>query len=344
MNSNNLMKANLVSNNEMLNSYQHYLALDWSVKIMAIARLKAGWKEPKVIEQPSDLSELKQMLAHIKGKKILTIEETTSSHWLYLELYDYVDRIIICDPYRNHLLSDGPKTDKLDARKLCFLLHGGLLKEVFHSLSELYQLRRLVSGYNDVVQSGVRLLNQRSALLKVEGLKSGQINGKTTSFIMDHINEGIERYHQIKRLYEKKFNTLCRHHDQLKRLKSIPGIGDIGAVKILSQVIEARRFKKSGHYLSYCGLVKIEKLSGGRSYGKRQPRYNRTLKSVYKTAAISSISGHNAMHEYYDYLLGKGIADHNARNAVARYVAKVSYGMLKNGQEYQPYKWRSQDK
>jgi transposase len=340
MNKNNLSDDNRIGNNEIPTGYKHYIALDWSIKIMAIARLKAGWKEPKVFERPSDLSELKLILSHLNGKKILTIEETTSSHWLYLELCEYVDRIIICDPYRNRLLSDGPKTDKIDAGNLCLLLQAGLLKEVYHSLSELYQLRRLASAYNDIVKAGVRLLNQKAAFLKVEGLRIDQQTNTTVSFIINHIDNEIELYRSTKEIYEKKFNMICRHNPQLKKLKSIPGIGDIGAIKILAQVIDARRFKKSGHYLSYCGLVKLEKLSGGRSYGKRQPRYSRILKSVYKTAALASIAGHNPMRDYYDYLLEKGLAEHNARNAVARYIAKVSYGMLKSGQPYQPYKWR----
>ena len=35
--------------------------------------------------------------------------ETTISQWLYTELRKYVDKIIICDPHRNKLLSEGPK-------------------------------------------------------------------------------------------------------------------------------------------------------------------------------------------------------------------------------------------
>lgn len=48
-----------------------------------------------------------------------------SSHWLYIELCDAVDRLIICDPCRNRLLSDSPRTDKIDAGKLSFLLQAG---------------------------------------------------------------------------------------------------------------------------------------------------------------------------------------------------------------------------
>ena len=97
-------------------SYDHYISLDWSERNMAIARMSKKETEPKVIDMPSDLKELKLYLTNLKGKKILTIEETTTSQWLFVELYDYADKIFICDPYRNRLLSDGPKTDKIDAK------------------------------------------------------------------------------------------------------------------------------------------------------------------------------------------------------------------------------------
>ena len=155
-------------------------------------------------------------------------------------------------------------------------------------------------------------------------------------------SQSIELYHQTKLEYEKKFEHLCRRNKLLKAHTGLHGIGTIGAVKILAYVVDARRFPRAGHYLSYCGLVKHEKLSGGRSYGRRKGRYNHVLKAVYKTAALAAIAGDNHVREYYDYLLGKGIAEHNARHAVARYLAKVSYGMLKTGQPYQPYRWREE--
>ena len=110
--------------------------------------------------------EFKQYLLNLKGKIFLTFEETTTSSWLYTELDGLVTRIIVCDPYRNHLLSEGAKTDKIDACKLVKLLRGNLLKEVFHANNELVHLRKIVSGYRDVIISGVRLKNQRSALFR----------------------------------------------------------------------------------------------------------------------------------------------------------------------------------
>jgi transposase len=329
------------SNPQPIDGYDHYIAIDWSEKIMAIARMTKKQTEPIVFERPTDLHELKEYLKALPGKKVLALEETTTAHWLFLELYEYVDRIIVCDPYRNRLLSDGPKTDKIDASKLCRLLRAGLLKEVFHNLENDFQLRKMISAYNDIVKAGVRSLNQRAALYRAEGKhQSETFTNPQMKFILGHYDSAIARYEETKAAYAEQFEHLCKKDKRIRNQKTISGIGPIGAVKIVAIVVDPRRFERAGKYLSYCGLVKLQKISGQRSYGQRTPRYNRQLKAIYKTAAISALAGDGPLREYYDALRAKGIADHNARNAVARQIAKISYGMLKNGTSYQPYRWR----
>ena len=333
---------------DKIDQFEHYIALDWSLSNMSIARLTAKTKRPKVIDVPSNLKNLKDYIKKLNGKKILTIEETTTSQWLFVELVDYLDQIVICDPYRNRLLSDGPKTDKIDAGNLCLLLKNGLLKEVYHTTDSLYDLRVLVSAYDDQVRAGVRLLNQKSAIYRAEHKtykkeKMGNENG-IKDFVLSSIEEGIELYRTKKESYEKEFEKLSKQNKTLRSLNTIPGIGPISSVTILSIVIDGRRFKSPNHYLSYCGLVNYEKLSGGRSYGKRKPRYSRRLKGVYKSAAIRAINHDNPIREYYDYLLTeKKMTEKKAVNTVARYIAKISLGIIKSGKKYQPYKRRGKE-
>ena len=264
---------------------------------------------------------------------MITFEESGSAHWLYLELVDMVESILICDPFQNSLLFHGPKTDKIDAAKLCELLRAGLLHEVFHSDSTLYELRALASGYDDVVRSGIRLLNQKHALT----LGHRDV-GKTADFMAGILNENIDLYHRSKKQYEQRFTEIARKNTLVRHQRELPGIGIRGAIRIVAIVVDARRFPHSGKYLCYCGLVEHEKLSGGHSYGRRKPRYSRILKSVYKTATLAALKGHNPFRDYYDHLLAQGMAQHNARHAVTRYIARVSFGMLKSAARYDPNK------
>lgn len=325
-----------------LNSYDHYISLDWSLKNMTIGRMTKNMQKPKVIDVPSDIKELKLYLKNLRGKKILTIEETTSTHWLYVELLNIVDRIVVCDPYRNRLLSEGAKTDKIDATKLCLLLKNGLLKEIYHSSDELYNIRLLVSAYEDHVKAGVRLLNQKSSLYRSENKSHKKNNilekNPIKEFIAKQLEEGITNYIEKKDNYHEEFRKLSKKNKTIQNLQSIPGIGLVSSVIIISKVIDASRFKSSNHYLSYCGLVKHDKFSGGKSYGKRNPRYSRLLKSVYKSASIRAIRYDNPIQQYYYYLVNdKNIGEEKARNSVARYISKVSLGVIKTGKKYVPY-------
>ncbi|MGD8780651.1 MAG: transposase [Ignavibacteria bacterium] len=331
---------------EELSSYDRYIAVDWSKNTMAIARLTSHALKPKVIEVASDIKEMKLYLKRLTGKKILTIEETTTSQWLYVELLDYVDRIVICDPYRNRLLSDGPKNDKIDAKKLSILLKGGMIKEIYHTTDKIYKLRKYVSAYDDLIKYGVRLLNQKSAIYLSEGLSNRKAvipKEPITKFILERLEKAIEVYEENKQQYKELFKKISKKNKLISNQITLPGIGEAFAVRIVSTVVDARRFKRAGHYLVYCGLVKHEKFSGGKCYGKRKPRCNRSMKAVYKMAALAAIRSNSPMKQYYEYLVKKGLPEHNARNAVARYIAKLSYGMMKNQEKHQPYKWRKTD-
>lgn len=319
--------------------HDHYIAVDWAQSNMAIARMTKESPAIKVVNVPSSVKELQIYLSRLKGKKILTIEETSTSQWLYAELRDHVDEIVVCDPYRNHLLSDGPKTDELDAAKLVKLLKEGFLKPVFHSADDFIYLRKLVSGYEDMIKAGVRLKNQRSALFRAQGKdkREKKLTQKSESFVLEGVDRGIEAYEKERTRYEAEMEKQRKKHVAIRNLDGISGIGIVGAVKIAARVVDAQRFEDKGKWLSYCGLVRLEKLSGGRSYGWKKPRYCRALKGVFKTAALGVIGGENNFDKYYDFLLTKKhYSEHNARHAVARKIATVAWAVMKNGKPFDP--------
>ena len=324
--------------------YDHYIAADWSIANMAIARMTAKHNKIHVVDVPSDVTEFQIYLKNLKGSKILTIEETTTSQWLYTELKDHVDRLLICDPVRNHLLSEGAKTDKIDATKLVQLLKANLLKEVFHSSDKFVNLRRVVSGYGDVIRAGVRLKNQRYSLLRACGLTGDEDNKiKLKCFgdqlVLDGIERQIEACENERAVYREEFEKLTSKHPEIRHQKSLPGIGLIGAVKIVSRVVSPHRFSDPGKFLSYSGLVKLERTSGMVTYGRKNSRYCRELKTVYKTGAITAIGGNNPINDYYEYLMReKKYPDYQARHKAARRLATLSWGVFKSGKKYEPFR------
>ncbi len=341
-------KENKLNTYSFLSGYDYYLGLDWSQDGYSLARLTSKSKTPKYSQGLGKLECLQEDLSKLRGKKLLTIEETTSTHWLYVEFKDSVDKIVVCDPYRNSLLGDGPKNDDIDAGNLSLLLRGGFLKEVYHTMDDSYQTRKLLSAYEDLVKMGVRLKNQKSALYRGEGL-----NSKTDSELLDNkILQFVEReqtvlissYEATKSKYLDEFKKLRKKISVIDEMCKVSGIDTISSVKIYGIVLDGKRFASKNKYWGYCGLVYHQKTSGNRNYGKRRIRHSRVLKSVYKTAALASIRGNNDISDYYKSLLKKGLTEHKARHAVARYIATSTYAMMKNGSSYKPYSWRRMEK
>jgi transposase len=212
---------------------------------MAIGHMSPRDDHPRVFERPADLKELKEYLGWLKGRTSIAIEESGTAHWLYLELLDYTERVVICDPFHNRLLCHGPKTDKIDAGKLCELLRAGLLKEVYHSDNGLYELRTLVSAYQDVVCASVRPLNQKEALRLGHRDK-----GKSASLIGKILQENIDLYRRSKQQYERRLADVARRNKLVRFQMDIDGIGTIGAVNIVACVVDAKRFPYAGKHLS----------------------------------------------------------------------------------------------
>lgn len=327
--------------------YEYYVAIDWSSTIMTIAIMRDNSIYPKILKDlPSRVSLIKKELQKLSGKIILTIEETTGAHWLYVELKDFVEKIIICNPLRNSLLKEGPKNDAKDAAELCRLLRAGMLKEVYHSDNENYKIRKIVSSYDDLIKASVRVKNQLSAIYRSYGKKNYKkdkisIKDPRLNFTIQSQLRLIESYEKEKKEYIKIFRELQKEKKQINKLTKVPGIDTIIAVTIFSVVIDASRFKNKYKYWSYCGLVKYKLESGGKNYGRKNTTYSRKLKTAYKVAAHAALRGNNDIRQYYEELLRKGISQKDARNMVCRYLAKTTYAMMKNSTSYVPYNWRN---
>lgn len=325
--------------------YDNYVAVDWSSTIMSVSRMSSNSRTPIISKDlPATIKTIKEYLKELRGKVILTIEETTGAQWLYVELKDFVEKIIICDPYRNSLLKEGPKNDHKDSSELCRLLRAGLLKEVYHSNDENYKIRKLTSSYSDLIKAIVRGKNQLSAIYRGIGKNhkkdSLEIEDEYLNFIVAEKKKSIEEQTQVKKEYIKLFGKMRNQNTTIKNLTKISGIGVTNAVKLFSVVIDANRFPNKYKYWSYSGLVTYKMESGGKLYGKKNTKYNRILKEVYKTATQRALQGKNDIREYYETMLKQAISEKEAKNTITRYIAKSTYAMMKNNTKYKPYSWR----
>ena len=122
-------------------------------------------------------------------------------------------------------------------------------------------------------------------------------------------------------------------------LKTLPGVGEILAVVIWTELGTIERFSRAEQLASYCGLVAREHSSGGKfRYGAVRRDVNVYLKWAFVEPANSSILNcercqYNPISQLYQRI--KARRGHGkAKVAVARHLSEASFWMLKKGEPY----------
>jgi Transposase len=95
---------------------------------------------------PTEAAAIIRLIQSLSAPLHVTLEETTQAAWLWKVIRPFVSEVVVCDPRRNKLLSEGSKADKVDARKLADLLRTGLLRPVYHGHQTTGKLKELVGA------------------------------------------------------------------------------------------------------------------------------------------------------------------------------------------------------
>jgi transposase len=122
-------------------------------------------------------------------------------------------------------------------------------------------------------------------------------------------------------------------------LKTLPGVGDLLAVGIWTEIGTLARFRRAEALASYSGLVAREHSSGGKvRFGAVRRDVNQYLKWAFVEAATSAVlnrqqSGYTHISQLYDRLCARR-GHGKAKVTVARHLAEASFWMLTKGEPY----------
>lgn len=322
-----------------------YIGLDAHSSICNFSVMDESGKkiDNMVIETNGRL--LVNYIRSIGGDKSIAFEECELSSWLYSILRKEVTELVVCNPVVN-VQYKSKKNDKIDATKLANLLRGGFLEKVYHDGSEREMFRSLVSGYQDLIEEAVRLKCRYKSLFRKEGNKqTGELLYRDESFLKDlkradfkFIGEGtyniLTCLDKERMRYVEEIKKQSKKFREIKYLKSIPGIGEIQAAKIVSQVIDPKRFGNKYKYYAYCGLARHENRSADKRYGSTRIWGNRILKCVYKMAGHSVLKGDSGLCKYYVKQRALGVSHEDAYNGVCRQIAAISLSVWRNNRKY----------
>ena len=330
----------------------HYIGMDAHSQTCTCVVVDKTGREILIRQIKTTESELLAFIRSIKskGKVALTFEECGISKWLHLLLYGEVDELIVCNPSYVSRRS-GAKNDPADARHLAQQLRGGFLCAVFHEDNFFSDLRNIVSRYDDLVRDTVRLKNQYKALFRAEAKPTvgkgffrdpdqiTQLKSQTGQFVALGLFEHLKTAANEKKRYQKYFLENIGIHSQIQALATIPGISEVRANIIAAIVCSPGRFATKYKFWSYCKLVRQDKQSDGRSYGKVTLPGNSMLKNVFMGAAESAIKHDCDLRQYYDSMMAKGLPHKAAKKNVARKIAAISLALMKSSKVYKEFKW-----
>lgn len=254
------------------------------------------------------------------------------------------------------MMCNANKTDRLDVRGLNRLQRNGTLPTVWIPPIDLRDKRDLFRTRMYLVAQRTQLKNRVHAALARYGVvvdasdmfgkKGREELAKGMNYLPEHTRFATElQLGEIDELdkkadsLEERMREVFEETDEVRRLRTIPGIGFIFAVVIVSEMGDVGRFASSHHFASYSGTVPRVKSSGGKtSFGKLRVDVDQYLKWAFIEAAnmiCMNRRRHPNRHVSVMYERIRARKGHaKASGAVARHLAEAAFIVLSKKEDY----------
>jgi len=247
------------------------------------------------------------------------------------------------------------KTDMVDSRKIAKGLRGGFLEGI-HVFNEAGQDLRSFARMRHIMQRDVRRSKQRIKMyllyntIAIPPDLDNENWGKAFESWLEKVTFPTQRakrafefllsnYHfqkqQIRQI-SKELRAYFRkyHKENYYLLRSIPGIGPLSAIAIITELGDINRFANINKLSSYVGLMPLTSNSGETErVGGMTYRCNNYLRTIIVEASWQAIRKDPAMLTYYRGHAAKG----NGKRAIVKVAGKllnrIRY-VLKNKEEY----------
>lgn len=279
-----------------------------------------------------------------------------SYNWLYnyRAIEDLSDSIVLAHPLKTRIIGEAKiKTDKIDSKILAYMLKADMLPKVYVpskiSMENKILLRNRISlvrirtaiknkihviiGRNRDYYQALENLTDMFGKTGTKMLKDIKIPAPDYDILKGYLNlidEINKKVKELDILIEKRSNN----DKDIDLLKSIPGIGNVTAFLIKSEIDDIKKFSSKEKLCSYAGLVLSTHQSGEKKYHSRITKQgNQFLRWALTEAAQISIRYSPFFRYQYNKIRVR--KNHNsAVMTVARKMAEIIYVMLKDGTCY----------
>ncbi len=281
------------------------------------------------------------------------MEATLFTGWIYDLLKPLAQELKVAHPAMlKAIAASKKKNDKVDARTIADLLRCNLLPECYMTPCAIRDLRRVLRYRNLVVRQATRMKNRIAGLLMETGTpyNKGRLHGRAYfSELLESLREipgSVMELLQLSRgqveffvaIQRRLLKGLCEHPDlseRVKRLQSIPGVGEIMALTWALEVGEVERLPSIAQAVSYCGLTSAQHSSAGKEQrGPISKQRNKHLQTILIETAKLAPRRNPQLAVVHERELQRGNRN-QATLAVARKMVAYLMAVDKSGKPFQ---------
>jgi len=340
---------------------QIYVGMDIHKKSWSISILTETL-EHKTFTQPPHVEALVKYLKRNfpGGTYKLVYEAGYSGFWIHDRLQEHGVQCLVVNPAdvptkdkeRRH------KTDRVDCRKLARSLRSGEIGSIYVPSRPKVEDRSLIRTRHNMVKKQTRCKNQIKSLLHFYGIQipeevtKGHWSKRFVRWIesirlqrtsgtialkahLEELNNMRNIIVDITRSIRSLANTE-EYRDNVRLLRSLPGISTLTAMTLLTELYDIRRFKNLDKLCSYIGLIPDTDCSGEteRKTGITKRR-NAHLRGILIESSWIAVRKDPALLMTFNLLCRK-MPKTNAIVRIARKLLNRIRYVLRTQQEYVP--------
>lgn len=328
-------------------------------KIKCIVTIKDGKsrKELEQTEYDNTVAGVNKFIKYIKTKyknqTIRAVCESTANYWYRTHdmLEDNGIDTILAHPAKTKIIAQAKlKDDKVDSGILADLLRSDMVYESYVPNKHYRGMRSLARMRLGLVQSITRHKNKiHSIIAKYDHVKvtEGLFTKKSVKQLLRKIElspidrldmdmhlDSIEFIQKQKERVEIEIAKMAQADERTKLLMSIPGIGYITALTILSEIVDVNRFATAEKLVSYAGIAPSHRDSADTHKGGSMTKQGSVwLRHAMVDSATSASRYDDRMHEIHTRI-AKRRGRAKAKVAVARHMLEIIWHMLKKNESY----------
>ena len=330
---------------------------DWKVTILSEEMMLKSFTMPPNPEVLSDY-----LLRNYPGASYHSAYEAGfCGLWAHYQLCELGIKNIVVNP------ADVPgtqkdklqKEDKRDSRKIAYALRSGNLTPIYTPTESTLNDRSLVRSRKTLVNDMVRFKNRIKGLLHFYGIEMPEEFSNSRkhwnrrfmvwleSIPMKELSGEMALKHQISEARYMKELLKCilldiknlsqtdKYRENVRLLRSIPGIALLTAMVILTEVEDINRFPNSERFASFIGLIPMTKSSGEKQkVGEITFRAHDFLRSIIIESSWVAVSRDPALLMAYQKLI-KRMEPNNAIIRIAKKLSNRIYTVLKYKKTYE---------